>query len=362
MCFKYVLPSFDVLLAASKLYKVQVFVYFWSEQPVIYRCGDFEDVIHLQCLGGVHFNALVPLQNFKDPECNLCTQVNCDTPFQKYVSHGGDDLSDDSGGEEQYVKNLLNVNTVVNDSNVPCAHNTYNITQPQVKVIIGKFEFCALVDTGAELSLVSDKVLTQLKDNSVPFIVKSEHWCDLIGLSGVKTPVTRTAMLKVSPGNMNIDNLFKFAVVPESIFPQCFLIGLDFLYNFNINVNLNERILTDKSGAIAKMPFNSCYGPLEKCRDMLCLTRVSNPGDSSHKVNIFQSVSDTRMELVGDDKCITGLQLLLSEYELTMLQNNDPILKAVKSCITDLVPTNKWSDNCKEFIRYNNKLTIMNDI
>jgi hypothetical protein len=68
------------------------------------------------------------------------------------------------------------------------------------------------------------------------------------------------------------------------------------------------------------------------------------------------------MELVGDDKCVTGLQLLLSEDELMVIQNNDPVLKAVKRCVTGLVPTNKWSENCKEFARYNSKLKILNDV
>jgi hypothetical protein len=257
MCYKDVLPSFDVLLAASKLYKVQIFVYFWSEQPVIYRWGEFEDVIHLQCLGGIHFNALVPLQSFKNPECNMCTQVNCDQTYNIVAHSTENDLCDYSDGEEQLVKHLLNVDAVQTDPNISCVHGNYNFTQPQVTVRIGGYNFCAMIDTGAELSLVSDNVLTRLKLNSVPFIENSENLCSIIGLSGVKTPITKTVMLRFSLGSITMNSLFKFAVVTESIFPQCFLIGLDFLYQFNINVNLNERILTDKTCAVANMTCNS---------------------------------------------------------------------------------------------------------
>ena len=60
------LPTLDVLLVACRLFKVKVYVYFWPESPVIYQYqqGDV-NVVHLQCLGSVHFNALVEVRPTK---------------------------------------------------------------------------------------------------------------------------------------------------------------------------------------------------------------------------------------------------------------------------------------------------------
>ena len=56
------LPIIDVILAVCRMFKVKVFVYFWNDKPVIYqdKSGKRDDpVVHLQCLGGVHFNPLI---------------------------------------------------------------------------------------------------------------------------------------------------------------------------------------------------------------------------------------------------------------------------------------------------------------
>jgi hypothetical protein len=55
-------PCLEVLIAASFLYKVKVFVYFWPNQPIVYLdqrvAQECKKIVHLQCLGGIHFNAL----------------------------------------------------------------------------------------------------------------------------------------------------------------------------------------------------------------------------------------------------------------------------------------------------------------
>src|SRR5215469_4955165 len=56
-------PVFQgVLLVVSQLFKVVVYVNFGLSMPLIYRCKTVSkdaQGIHLQCIGGVHYNALV---------------------------------------------------------------------------------------------------------------------------------------------------------------------------------------------------------------------------------------------------------------------------------------------------------------
>jgi hypothetical protein len=361
MCIKDVLPSFDVLLAASELFSVQILVYFWSGQPVIYRYAEYEDVIHLQCLGGVHFNPLRPLKDFKVPDRESCTEVNCNSPQLKNVAHcTDDDLTDcDSEGDFEFINNLLDVNTVSDVGVISCGHFQDNGGQLQVTVLLDNLQFCAIVDTGAELSLVSDTLLAKLKLNSVPVIIVNERLCNVIGLNGEITPITKTAMIKFSIGDIKMNKLFKFAVVPESVFPQCFLLGLDFQDEFYLTVNLDRGMLTDKSGAMAKM---STYNPLNEFRNMFLLNTVTEHNTLSHTLNVVQNVDDIRIELNGDDEYVTGLEFLLPNDELGRLQDSDDVVKAVKDAMTGLVPTNKWKDTCNEFKRHCNKLCVINNV
>ena len=39
------MPSLDILLSASQLFHVKIFVYFFSEEPVIYQIDDFNIII-----------------------------------------------------------------------------------------------------------------------------------------------------------------------------------------------------------------------------------------------------------------------------------------------------------------------------
>ena len=64
MRFNGQLPSLDLLLAVSFIYKVRVFVYFYPGQPVVYQYEHYDSVVHLQCISGIHFNPLVELLGY----------------------------------------------------------------------------------------------------------------------------------------------------------------------------------------------------------------------------------------------------------------------------------------------------------
>jgi hypothetical protein len=67
------LPSLEVLMSASYLFKIKIHVYFWTNQPVIYQFSDYSDSIYLQCISGIHFNPLLEVRNFIPPNPKLCS-------------------------------------------------------------------------------------------------------------------------------------------------------------------------------------------------------------------------------------------------------------------------------------------------
>ena len=68
------LPSLDIIMVACRLYGIKVYVYFWPESPVIYQYRqEDENVVHLQCLSGIYFNALVEVKSYKAPDVSQCS-------------------------------------------------------------------------------------------------------------------------------------------------------------------------------------------------------------------------------------------------------------------------------------------------
>jgi hypothetical protein len=144
------LPSLDVLLAASRLYKVRIFVYFWSDQPVIYQFDNYPNVIHIQCISGVHFNPLIEMRGYEMPESNEC-EVNS-VHFactNSQAGKTGHPVFSESEPDDELTKALLTVDT----SSKMCKHPVSSL--PQVWVSVGLHNLCAVLDSGAEISLVS---------------------------------------------------------------------------------------------------------------------------------------------------------------------------------------------------------------
>ena len=83
------LPALEVLLPVSKLFEVRIFIYFWSDQPVIYQFEEYKSIVHIQCCGGIHFNPLIELSNYAVPEVDVCTVNSINNAL---VSQGNRDI------------------------------------------------------------------------------------------------------------------------------------------------------------------------------------------------------------------------------------------------------------------------------
>jgi hypothetical protein len=214
------LPSLDILLAASRLFKVRIFVYFWKTEPVVYQSEDYPTVIHLQCISGVHFNPLIEVKNYVPPDLQQCSinsvHHNHNVP---YTSNYKELDSDDDELPDETEDPLL---TIDEDCKY-CSHTVSSLAS--VSVSVNKHRLCAVFDTCAEISLVSISGLKLIQE-SIDVDIHDEHVCDIIGFSGVKTPITITVELSFKIGSYIMPKKFKFAVVQDTELPYCFLLSL----------------------------------------------------------------------------------------------------------------------------------------
>jgi len=214
-----VLPTLDSLLAASKIFNVEIHVYFWSNTPVIYKVGDHNDIIHLQCLGGFHFNALVSLHNYETPNAKSCTMVTL-INNQLLLNSNCEAVDDFLESENSELCNL-DINPISE-----CIHTSSKLPSSVLKILVEGTNFCAIIDTGAQMNLVSESMLQTLRNDQTDPDITVKHICDIVGLTGIRIPITQTTHLKLSLSPMIETGEFTLAVVPESVFPICFLLGL----------------------------------------------------------------------------------------------------------------------------------------
>ena len=191
---------------------ISIHVYFWHSQPVVYQFQEFPLKIHLQCKSGIHFNSLVELHNYVPPDPQQCSVVSVQDRVAADCGSGerGDD-SEDSEMEE-LTRCLLNI-----DRNVSFCEHTFSSSLPQISVSSNDRKFCAVLDTGAEISLISESALEVFR-TSTECTVENEYVCDIVGCSGGRTAIDQTAIVQFKLGNTLIDK-HKFGVVKDQCLP-----------------------------------------------------------------------------------------------------------------------------------------------
>jgi hypothetical protein len=208
MRFKGQLPALDVLLAASKIFKVKIFVYFWTDIPVIYQYEEYERRIHLQCISGIHFNPLVELNSYAPPDIHQCSintvqksprAVKSVVPV---VNDGGGELLDETL-HDPVIPQLWRDQPLNN-----CGHSVSH--SPQVTIAINDSKLCAVLDTGAEISLISASALEliQVERSSE---VRNRLVCEIVGFTGLKTPITQTIDLMLTIGCYSMPRPHEFS-------------------------------------------------------------------------------------------------------------------------------------------------------
>ena len=345
------LPSLELLLPVSKMFKVRVLVYFWSEQPVVYQYDSYQSDIHLHCLGGVHFNPLVPMQDYSTPDVKVCIVNDCQSPdVVDEVQVSSSNYYFDT--DDELVLNLVNENS----TSLHCNHLSNFVMQPQVSAQVGNYKFCAVLDTGAEISLVSESVLIMLNIQTI--VTADRLVCNIVGLGGATVPISKVAMLQFNFNDYQMPCKHEFAIVPDYVFPHCLLLGLDFILAFSVSIDFQRNACLRDNFSVE---FASCNSSNVSNNVMLAEVVGANFPCVSHEVRIDVDDCDTRIQLIGTDRTITGLSLLLSHDQIKLLQSKSSELTQLKRYLSNCVSPKKWS-GCKPFARYLDRLFIEDDI
>ena len=333
------MPTMEILPVVSYLFKVKICVYFFNTQPVIYQYDEYDSVVSLQCLGGVHFNPLMGMKDYVLPKVHHSNMVSCTVPSS--VPHADNNFTRCS--DEEISVNIM-VPTIVKS----CNHRLG--LQPQISMKIGGHVLCAVLDSGSQASLVSAEVV-ELIDGVVLFQPQPKF--DICGFTGESIHVYKTIKISSEVNNYCLPP-FEFAVVEKNVIPCCLLLGLDYLQCFSFKINFHSLSCTFGHDGFCQ------FGILADGYHCNMTTNTINC--EKNKLALSVSNSDIRFELSGDTNTVSGLSLLFDDHDIKYLQSNDPVIRRLLSYIRRSVPVDKWHQSCKIFGRYSHELYVENGL
>lgn len=251
------LPAENALLAASYLYNIEIRVYHNTKIPVVFLAKtNVKQTIHLQCISSIHYNPLYVRKEIssKIDERHINTidvsNANTDTICLNYE--------------------IGSIDMNLGQLDKECDHQQNHL---EIKVKFNQFELCAMLDTGAQVSVIDVTTWNKIKSDDDELELSSQKI--LVGMSGGSTEVVGVAKIKLEINNQNTD-AFPFAIVQDSNLPCCLLLGLNYLkenksiINFDKNyfqirqelVELN--LLMSTSSAVAHLGLISSGGESER--------------------------------------------------------------------------------------------------
>ena len=179
-----VMPCMEVLMAASDLFNVTIHVHHGMKYPLVYKSSKLVPeavVIHLQCKSGIHFNP-------------VAARSNADASVSDKLIQFVDVSTSDYSEGDSFTDDLQVMVQGYNDKCI-CKHKeTENFCT--FSSSIGGYNSCSLIDTEAEVSLISEELLVKIKSENRELILKNEGG-NLFGVGNQKVNVLGVVKLNL---------------------------------------------------------------------------------------------------------------------------------------------------------------------
>ena len=205
------LPAIELLLAFTKLYNIEVWVHFGGGRPIVYKDPDItcNHRIHLQCLGGVHFNPLMELQSYSSPVHPIIATIPEVAPAMM--------VSEVLIPDKTAPGPIAPENTPI----LCCSH--FKVTPPACIVRLNGHSYCGLVDMGSQVSLACNEIVNdQILESQVRKLDGEEN---LQGIGGNRSRCLGEIELTLSLLSGHQLAPCSFALVSGQDMDFCFLLG-----------------------------------------------------------------------------------------------------------------------------------------
>ena len=289
-----------VLLAACNLFDQQVWVHCGMERPVIHAGPGQPPAgpsgrVHLQWLAGVHFNPVVESGEYKPVVSgNFCVPEERTEVVEPADEGGFGDIE---------------VCAQWPESECSCPPTSCS----SVSLNLGGLLRCALVDTGAQISLIREDVYQSLPASLKSADDQHKKHMKLRGVGGGCSPVKGVVCLPVILADKVMTGSHPFAIVSVEMLPFCVLLGANFILDHRITVNFATGCLSWSSDGVRAM----------------CRFRPYEPGEAQIQFCFLHDLVHERRSSVACDEDLRAMQSrdgVLSVLLDEVLQGRDPEL------------------------------------
>ena len=345
------LPSVEFFFAFAYLYKCIVFMHFGGVQPIGYFPPGMEvnsgvPRIHLQCIAGIHYNPLYETPLYVSP--TRFDHMRVDAPFSPSVEPDEGDF-----GNSCDIADVQAAGSPTLDLPPWCGrHDRTHATSAMIEVC--GLLFCALFDTGAQISCVSRSLFNVLGSHlntDAPFTIT--------GLGSEGSPSLGVAEISVVlPQCYSFAN-HSFVVVEDGMMPFCAILGVDFISANNISLDFtNMRFRMD--GRVMQ-------GPVIAANVLATELRVGVLGVSRGNSNLPLRIKEVCIGTSSDhlnfglnrdsEHNIVELKSLVTIDQIDIHQRKCRLLSSLKRRISS--GESNWPNSLSRFKRYQNCLEIV---
>ena len=378
MIYPGVMPREDVLLAACDLYHVTILVHHGMPSPVIYKSvkgNDEAKIVHLQCISSVHYNPARCVTKDHLKTSNKCINVV------------EEETTIENQEEEVTVHQMMeiNANNII-EKDCGCNHLenkfcTYTITSNNVS-------FCGLLDTGAQVSLITQSVWSKLSENDGE--LKMEPGEDVLhGIGNNKEEILGIVKLKLHMLGIPLDNEIPFAIVRDNCLPFCSILGANFIAKNNLiidfnskqlyginkaneeinyplksdgNINYNDEI--DFLGAISHhITGNTGSVHVQLSSDSEESSLNESEGETNLRQCITENTNTDSEEDTDDERFEKKVKYIINDNNYLQIQDHDHAIKMIKDKLNTGITYKKWTENpIKQYKRYHKSMKIKSGI
>ena len=307
-------PMVEVILCCSFLYQVKIDVYYWSGSPITFLDPRVipRAIVPLQCLSGIHYNLLKSSSSVELSQVLFYSANRVDSTVQ------GKHVMSDMAEVEQGFQCECGVTG-----------------HPRMPVSFGADKFCAILDTGAEVSLVSRSTYERIAEGTSLHVDKGQK-VHIEGFTGAASSIRGAVDLKLDLPYSMWSKVHSFAIVDDHMTPHCFLLGIDFLASHALAIDGGMDSFVQVRPRVIK-------GRLIPCRPLVgaveCIVQDLPVSDSA-------TIPVSPIDLLPE-----SVTPLLTEEAVIHSQRTDVILSRLVDCFTKEMPRKEWPRELEYFKR-----------
>ena len=286
--------------------------------------------IHIQSKAGVHYNPLRESKLYK-PDLRLLHGPS------EIVKEGQDCLLQDESCSQPKTEECAGLSCNVARVTGECSCGRSPLNGMVVALInIDGSDVCAIIDSGAQISLLSEDVWDALNsaDSSIGQHSSEQVNIKSLGKSSVSTQGCVSLDWRFS--SMDEHQATTFALVAPNVLPACALIGANVIDKLKIKINYERKGIYIDDVQISTFAL-----------------------ETPHALCIQYCLSQENLFVPQDYIILPGLHTKITNENLKEIQKADKELQKLSKLIRKKVEPRKWNDSCLQaYKRFAHRISL----